>query len=70
MRKLNRLILKARVWRDARGQDMVEYALIAGVVLFAASSIVPGLSANISRVFSLIASEILPGGAQSQSAGS
>lgn len=56
MKKLNRLILKARVWTDMRGQDLVEYALMSGFVAVAAGAIMPGISGNISKIFSSVAS--------------
>lgn len=44
------------IWRDTRGQDMLEYALIAALVTLAAIAVVPGISTSISTVFSKIAS--------------
>jgi len=69
MKELNQLILKARVWGDTRGQDMVEYALIMGLVAVAAGSIMSGISTNIGRVFSLIAAEVAPGANQTGTGG-
>jgi pilus assembly protein Flp/PilA len=42
--------------RDERGQDMVEYALLAGFVAVAAGAILPGISDSISTIFSKMAS--------------
>jgi pilus assembly protein Flp/PilA len=58
---LNRLALKIlirlqSIKRDARGQDLIEYALMAGFVAVAAGSIMPGVSRNISSIFSKISS--------------
>lgn len=39
------MVLLARLWRDKRGQDMTEYALIAGFVGLAAVATVPSLIA-------------------------
>ena len=39
MKKLNQLILKARVWTDTKAQDLIEYALMAGFVAVAAGAI-------------------------------
>jgi Flp pilus assembly pilin Flp len=58
MKKLNRLILQARVWSDTHGQDLIEYALMAGFVSVAAGAIIPGVSTSISRIFSKVASEM------------
>jgi Flp pilus assembly pilin Flp len=56
MKKLNRLILNARIWTDINGQDLVEYALMSGFVAVAAGAIMPGVSTNISKIFSSVAS--------------
>jgi pilus assembly protein Flp/PilA len=44
------------VWRDDRGQDLIEYALMAGFVAVAAGAIMPGVSSNISEIFSKVSS--------------
>ncbi len=54
MNKLYSLILK--LTRDERGQDMVEYALLAGFIAVAAGAILPGISGSISTIFSKMAS--------------
>jgi pilus assembly protein Flp/PilA len=56
MKKIKELILKARVWRDIQGQDLIEYALMAGFVAVAAGAIMPGVSSSISKIFSSVAS--------------
>jgi pilus assembly protein Flp/PilA len=47
---------KLGIWRDTRGQDMIEYALIAALVTVAAIAVVPGISVSLSTIFSKIAS--------------
>ena len=54
MNKLYSLI--PRLVKDERGQDMVEYALLAGFIAVAAGAILPGISNNISIIFSKMAS--------------
>ena len=41
-------------WSDSRGQDLVEYALAAGLVAVAAVAAMPTLSATVSTVFSKV----------------
>jgi pilus assembly protein Flp/PilA len=41
---------------DERGQDMVEYALLAGFIAVAAGATLPGISTSISTIFSKMAS--------------
>ncbi len=45
-------------WSDTRGQDLVEYALAAGMVAVAAVAAMPGLSATVNNVFAKIGSII------------
>jgi pilus assembly protein Flp/PilA len=45
-------------WNDSRGQDLVEYALAAGLVAVAAVAAMPTLSTTVSTVFSKIGSII------------
>jgi pilus assembly protein Flp/PilA len=54
MKKLTHTILRLRVWSDTRGQDLVEYALAAGLVAVAAVACMPGLSGTVSNVFTKI----------------
>jgi pilus assembly protein Flp/PilA len=56
--KLNEAIVKMQVWKDTRGQDLVEYALAAGLVAVAAVACMPTLSSTISTVFTKIGSII------------
>jgi pilus assembly protein Flp/PilA len=50
------LILKLAVIRDTRGQDLIEYALMAGFVAVAAGAIMPGVATSISQIFSKVSS--------------
>lgn len=47
-----------RFWHDAQGQDLVEYALAAGLVAVAAVASLPALSSIVSNVFVKIGSII------------
>jgi len=47
-----------RFWNDTQGQDLVEYALAAGMVAVAAVAAMPALSATVNNVFSKIGSII------------
>jgi pilus assembly protein Flp/PilA len=58
MKKFNAFVLKLRVWNDTRGQDLVEYALAAGLVAVAAVACMPALSSTVSTVFTKIANII------------
>ena len=53
---MNNLILRLKIWRDRRGQDLIEYALMAGFVAVAAGAVMPGVATSISQIFSKVAS--------------
>ncbi len=53
---LNQLVLRAKIWKDQRGQDLIEYALMAGFVAVAAGAIMPNVSTSISTIFSKVGS--------------
>jgi pilus assembly protein Flp/PilA len=50
------LLFLMQAWRDRRGQDLIEYALMAGFVAVAAGAIMPGVSSSISSIFSQVSS--------------
>jgi pilus assembly protein Flp/PilA len=47
-------IRNADFWKDCQGQDLVEYALMAGMVAVAAVAAMPALTKTMSTVFSKI----------------
>ena len=51
---LLRQVIKLRIWKDTRGQDLIEYALMAGFVAVAAGAVMPNVSTQISTIFSKI----------------
>jgi Flp pilus assembly pilin Flp len=53
---MKNLILKIKALRDTRGQDLIEYALMAGFVAVAAGAVMPGVADSISTIFSQVAS--------------
>ena len=56
MKKLTNMVIALRIWKDTRGQDLIEYALMAGFVAVAAGAVMPGISTQISTIFSKIQS--------------
>ena len=61
MKRLEGLSNKLCVWitvlaRDARGQDLIEYALMAGFIAVAAAASMPNINSNLSTVFSKVSS--------------
>ena len=51
---MQKLLLKLKIWHDTKGQDLIEYALMAGFVAVAAGAIMPNVSSSISTIFSKI----------------
>jgi pilus assembly protein Flp/PilA len=49
-------IHKLLIWKDTKGQDLIEYALMAGFVAVAAGAIMPGVATSISQIFSKVSS--------------
>lgn len=65
MKKIVNLMWKLRIWADTNGQDLIEYALMAGFVAVAAGAIMPGVSSSISKIFSKISSVMSAASTQS-----
>jgi pilus assembly protein Flp/PilA len=53
---MKNLLLQLKIWKDEKGQDLIEYALMAGFVAVAAGAIMPGVAQSISTIFSKVAS--------------
>ena len=57
MKKLNLALVRLQsMVRDTRGQDLVEYALLAGFIAVAAGALLPNISTSISTIFSRMSS--------------
>jgi len=56
LERLQLLVIRAQIWRDEHGQDLIEYALMAGFVAVSAGAVMPGIATSISRIFSKVAS--------------
>ena len=54
MRQLINIVLKMKIWKENRGQDLIEYALMAGFVAVAAGAIMPGVASSINVIFSQV----------------
>jgi pilus assembly protein Flp/PilA len=51
---MKRFILKWKLWKDTRGQDLIEYALMAGLVAVVAVAAMPTVAQSITTIFSAI----------------
>ena len=59
MRKLTELVVAMQIWKDRKGQDLIEYALMAGFVAVAAGAVMPGVASSINIVFSKVNSVMI-----------
>jgi pilus assembly protein Flp/PilA len=55
MKLLKNMVLNLRIIKDTKGQDLIEYALMAGFVAVAAGAIMPNVATSISTIFSKVA---------------
>jgi len=53
---MKNLLFKLKIWKDQSGQDLIEYALMAGFVAVAAGAVMPGVATSLSQIFSKVAS--------------
>jgi Flp pilus assembly pilin Flp len=56
MRKNWQSLIRLRIWSDQHGQDLIEYAMIAGFIAVVSGMFMPNISNDVSMVFSKIAS--------------
>ena len=63
MDKILQVIWKLRIWKDRRGQDLVEYALLAGFIAVAAGVFLPNVSTAMSTIYSKVSSRLAEAGA-------
>lgn len=58
MKRLLATLYNLRISKDTKGQDLIEYALMAGLIAVAAAVFIPTLTGSISTVFSKVGSVI------------
>ncbi len=61
MTKIINASLNLKIWKDTHGQDLMEYALMAGFLAAASGFTLPQLASSISNVLSTVV-VILAGG--------
>jgi pilus assembly protein Flp/PilA len=64
MKKLTKIVWKLRIWKDTKGQDLIEYALMAGFVAVAAGAVMPQVASQVSTIFSKVNSQLTAAAAQ------
>ena len=58
MNRLTNVVWKLRIWQDNRAQDLVEYALMSGLIATAVVAFSPQLASSITAQFSRVASPL------------
>ena len=54
MTKIINATLKLRIWKDNHGQDLVEYALMAGFLAAASGFTLPQVAVGISNILTTV----------------
>jgi pilus assembly protein Flp/PilA len=54
MKALTKLTWSLRIWKDSRGQDLVEYALLAALLAVGTAAVLGSVADNITPVVSKI----------------
>jgi pilus assembly protein Flp/PilA len=54
MTKLTNTLMKLKIWRDTHGQDLTEFALMAGFLAAASGFTLPQIASGISSVLSTV----------------
>ena len=62
---MKKLLSTLKALKDTCGQDLIEYALMAGFVAVAAGAVMPGVASSISTIFSNVGSVLAVASTQS-----
>jgi len=65
MKKLIGIAITCKIWRDTRGQELIEWALLGGFVACAAGTIAPGAAADVIGVFGKVLASLQGAGGSS-----
>jgi pilus assembly protein Flp/PilA len=64
MKKINKIVYSLQIWKDTKGQDLIEYALMAGFVAVAAGAVMPNVAEQVGAIFSKVNSQLSAAAAQ------
>ena len=56
MQRLIESLVRFRIWKETKGQDFVEYALLVGFISVGVAATFPPFASSITNVFSRVAS--------------
>jgi pilus assembly protein Flp/PilA len=60
MQRLSTLGWKLRIYQDTQGQELVEYALVAGFLACTCAAFLPDIGSSVVTVFSKVLSVFAP----------
>jgi hypothetical protein len=52
MQKIWHSVIRLQIWSDPLGQDLIDYAMIAGFIAVVSGMFLPNVSEDVSRVYS------------------
>jgi Flp pilus assembly pilin Flp len=55
MQKMWHSVISLRIWSDQHGQDLIDYAMIAGFIAVVTGMFLPNVSKDVSTVYSELA---------------
>jgi pilus assembly protein Flp/PilA len=58
MATLFNTVMKFKIWKDTRGQELIEYALMAGFLVVAWGAVSPEVVTDLSTVFSKVSDSL------------
>ena len=61
---MKNMLLQLKIWKDKNGQDLIEYALMAGFVAVAAGAVMPNFASSINTIFDKVVSILSAAAAQ------
>ena len=46
------------IWNDERGQDLIEYALLAGFLTLAVGTVAPGIASSMAGIYQKVSERL------------
>jgi pilus assembly protein Flp/PilA len=65
MVRITNLVRKLSFWKNNCGQDLIEYALMAGFIAVAAGALTPAIANGICTIFSMVVTTMASAASQS-----
>jgi Flp pilus assembly pilin Flp len=59
MQQIFRSVMQCQIWKDQRGQDLIEYSLMGALFVLTAGAIMPGVANSLTSIFSQVNSVMI-----------